>query len=130
SKTNRVKIYLDTRDLINIFERAHPFTADQLNHALREESHHLVLSFHSINELAAPLSLSSSKTNVMKLLNRVEELPIVFLHANIERLELDEAMSALAEKREYRNIDPFVTRFDEAVDLDANPATKIFLKYS
>ena len=58
----------------------------------RAGGHQLVLSLYSITEIAAPLNHSSSKTNVMRLLNEVERLPLVFFHADVEHLEIDEAM--------------------------------------
>ena len=125
-----MKIYFDSKDLINILERADPFTSDQLEHTLRNGGHELVLSLYSIIEIAAPLCQSSSKTNVMRLLNEVERLPIVFIHPDVDRLELEEAMTAFSRKREYTDVQPFVNRFDETVDLSACPATAVFMNYS
>jgi hypothetical protein len=125
-----MKIYLDAKDLINIFERAVPCTANQLEHALRNGGHELVLSLYSITEVAAPLCQSSSKTNVMRLLNQLERLPIVFVHPDVDRLEPEEGMAAFSGKREYTDAQPFVNRFDETVDLSASPATRIFMHYS
>jgi hypothetical protein len=125
-----VKIYLDAKDLINILERGVPYTANQLEHALRNGGHQLVLSLYSITEIAAPLNQSSSTTNVMRLLNEVERLPIVFFHPDVDHLELDEAMTAFSRKREYTDVEPFVNRFDQTVDLSANPATRILMNYS
>jgi hypothetical protein len=51
-----VKIYLDSKDLINILERADPFAGNQLEHTLRNGGHELVLSLYSIVEIAAPLA--------------------------------------------------------------------------
>jgi hypothetical protein len=125
-----VKIYLDSKDLINIFERAYPFASDQLEHALRNGGHQLVLSLYSIIEIAAPLCHPSSKSNVMRVLNEVERLPIVFVHPDVDRLELEEAMTAFSGKREYTDVQPFVNRFDETIDLSARPPTAVFMNYT
>ena len=66
----------------------------------------------------------------MRLLNEVERLPIVFFHPDVEHLELGEAMTAFSGKREYTDVQPFVNRFDQTVDLSASPATRIFMNYS
>jgi len=124
-------LYFDTKDLIDILENSKPFSSNKLEKILQKGDHNLVFSFISIMEISEPLLHSKSKTNVMGLLNRLEQLPHVFLHeSSIPRLELEEAFRAYSNGEEYRNIRPFVNRFDETVDLNASPATKIFLKYS
>ena len=124
-------LYFDTKDLINILERSDPFSVDQLKKLLQESGHNLVFSFITIMEISEPLLHAKSKTNVMALLNRLEHLPHVFLHeSSIARIELEEAFRAYSNGEEYRNIQPFVNRFDETVDLNATPSTKMFLNYS
>jgi hypothetical protein len=125
-----MKIYFDAKDLINIFERAVPCTVNQLENTLRNGGHKLVLSLYSIIEISAPLNHSSSRTNVMRLLNQLERLAIVFFHPDVDKLEIQEAITAFSARREYRNVQPFVNRFDETVDLSASPATGIFMNYS
>lgn len=115
-------IYLDTKDLINILERSDPYTIDQLEYHLRQGGHKLVLSVYTVIELSAPLSHPTSKTNVMRLLNRLEKMPLCFIHASaIPHLELEEALQAFSTGREYRSIFPFVKRFDETVDHYGQP---------
>ncbi len=111
-------------------ERGVPCSIDQLDRIFRDGSHELVLSFYTIAEIAFPLCLRASKTNVMRLLNDLEKLPIVFVHPGINRLELEAAMNAFVAKGHYRGIQPFVSRFDETVDLYANPPTKVFMHFS
>ena len=123
-------MYLDTRDLINILEHANPFSEDQLFQCLQRGSHQLAVSFHTVSELSVPLTRSTSKTNVMALLNRLERMPITFIHSNIDCLEIEEALDAFSTQREYKDIHPFLKRFDQTVHLDARPATKIYINYS
>lgn len=125
-----MKAYLDAKDLINILQADNPCSADQLEETLNRGSHQLAVSCYTVTEISVPLALSSSKTNVMALLNRLEKMPITFVHAGIDSLELKEALDAFSRSREYREIRPFVDRFDDAVDLDARPPTRIFIKYS
>ena len=66
----------------------------------------------------------------MRVLNEVEKLPIVFVHPDVDRLELEEAMTAFSGKREYRDVQPFVNRFDETIDLGARPPTAVFMNYT
>ena len=123
-------IYLDAKDLINIFERSHPCSEDQLHQLLQKGGYKLVFSLTTIMEISEPLLHSGAKTNVMWLLNRLEKLPHTFIHeANIPRLELVEAVRAFSLGEEYGVIQPFVNRFDDTVDLNAAPPTKIYLNY-
>ena len=124
-------IYLDAKDLINIFEKSNPCSADQFDTMLREGDHKLVYSLLNIIEIAEPLLHNNMKTNVMALLNRVEETPHVYIHTSrIPLLELESAIRAYFNGEEYSNINPYVQRFDYTVDLDAQPTTKDYLNYS
>lgn len=125
-----MKLYLDSKDLINILQKATPCTADRLEEKLLRGNHQLAVSFHTICELSVPLLSVVSKTNVMGLLNRLERMPISFIRSDTDSLELKEALEAYSSKREYRMIDSFVDRFDQTVDLHAKPPTGIFLNYS
>jgi len=123
-------VYLDARDLINIFEKSKPCSANEFQAQLETGKHELVLSFSNVLEIAAPLLERSAQSNVMKLLNRVEAMPVKFIkEARISFLELEEALKAFLEQREYSNIWPFVNRFDEAIPIDGLPSTRYFLTF-
>lgn len=123
-------IYLDAKDLINIIEKSLPCSADQFRKILQQGKHKLVLSMITIMELSEPLLHKEAKSNVMGLLNRLERLPHVFIHSSsIPSLELKQAIKVFSIDEEYSNISPFVNRFDETVDLNAAPSTKIYLNY-
>ena len=124
-----MKIYLDARDLIEILQNGKPCNADELNKSLRRGNHELVLSFEVVCEISAPLAHPAAKTNVMTLLNCLDELPIAFIHPAIESLELQEALSAFSAEREWNPILPFVKRFDETVDPHGLPPTAMFINY-
>jgi len=82
-------------------------------------------------EISEPLLHREASTNVMRLLNQIEELPHTFIHSScITRLELEEGFRAFSSGNEYRDISlPFVNRFDIVVDLEGKPATKQYLNY-
>jgi hypothetical protein len=71
-----MRIYLDTKDLIDLLERSQPMTAEAFSACLCSNAHRVVVSFHTVAELAAPLLTKSAQTNVMASLNRLERLPI------------------------------------------------------
>jgi hypothetical protein len=125
-----MNLYLDTRDLINVLQKGEPCTADYLEENLRRGGHKLTVSFHTVSEMSMPLVRTTSRTNVMALLNRLERMPITFIRSDIDCLELKEALSAYSSDREYTEINAFVDRFDQTVDLHGLPATGIFINYS
>jgi len=125
-------IYFDTSNLINITEREDPCDILGLRRLLMAGQHRLVLSMNTILELSEPLLNRHASTNVTALLNRLESLPHVFVNASrISKLELEQAVKAFFEGKEYEFVTPpFVARFDETVDLNAKPPTRVFLNYS
>lgn len=126
-----MKIHLDTRDLINIVEKSKPCSASDLKNKLINKGHKLAISLFNAFEISAPLLQMEAKTNVMRSLNCIESMPICFIaEAKIERLELSEALDAFTQGREYRQISPFVSRFDETITIDGPPATQLCLNLS
>lgn len=122
-------IYFDSKDLINMLQRGTPISVKQLENFLKSNNQKVVLSFLTIMEIAAPLLHKKATTNVMVLLNHLEELPHTFIHSDISRLELQEALRAYSAGDSYKGISPFVNRFDETCDLNASPATKNYINY-
>jgi len=125
-----MKVYLDTKDLIGILQMANPCTAKQFAQYLLQNGHQLAVSSYTIMEISAPLHHPSSQVNVMKILNDLTQMPMAYVNADIRGLELREALDAFSSNREYQNISPFVKRFDEALDLSAEPGTQQFINYS
>jgi hypothetical protein len=122
-------IYLDSKDLINILEKSKPLSVEQLENFLKGGNHEIVLSFLTIMEIAEPLLHKKATTNVMVLLKHIEKLPHPYIHRDISRLELEEALRAFSTGDNYKGIFPFVNRFDETVDLNASPPTKNYINY-
>ncbi len=123
-----MRIYLDTRDLINIFERDRPCGADEFEHLLQKNGHELILSYLNVMEISAPLVQKHSTTNVMRLLNRIEKLPLMYI-SKISQFELKEGYRAFKEKREYSDVIPFFGRFDETIEDRGAPPTSNFLNF-
>ena len=122
--------YLDTKDLINILEHSPPIAAPDPERALAQGGHTLAISVETVMEIAAPLCRGESH-KVWQVLSKLEDLPLAYLHSSaIPRLELQEAVDAFIGGREYRNVVPFVDRFDKTVDLGGTPATAIMIVYS
>jgi hypothetical protein len=121
-------VYLDTKDLIDLFENSSPCTSDHFNKLLKANGHELVLSFLNVLEVSAPLLSHHSKTNVMRLLNTIESFPIKYI-AGICKSELSEAYRAFRKGREYEQILPFVRRFDETAEDGGTPPTKLFINF-
>lgn len=123
-------VFLDTKDLIDLLEHARPCSVDAFEQVLRKGGHELVISWSNVHEISRPLVEPNSKTLVTKLLNRIEELPIRYIReGTLRRDELMEARAAFLEKREYRQIFPFVRRFDEACTPEGDPATRMYLNF-
>ncbi len=126
-----MRIYLDSKDIIELLEKSNPCTAAEFDSFLRDGNHEIVLSYITIAELSEPLFHNSAETNVMRLLNQIEGLPHIFIHSSkIPRLELEKAYCAFASGNEYEGIlPPFVNRFDITCDLQGRPPTGNYINY-
>jgi len=123
-----MKIYLDTKDLINILEKSEPCSSDAFEEKLRVNCHELVLSYSNIFELSRPMNERRTSTIVTKLLSRIDRMPRVFIR-DLVITELEQALETFYGEREYCQISPFAHRFDEIIDSDGPPATRIFLNF-
>ena len=125
-----MRIYLDSRDHIVLIERFSVEETNTFEAAIRGGSHELVFSMHNIMECCAPLNQSTNQNSVMKILNRLESMPHVYIaEARIPALELMEGTRAFSEGREYGVVNPFVNRFDEVVSPFNRPATHDYIEY-
>lgn len=123
--------YLDTKDLINILDYSRPIAVPELESVLSRGGHELAISVYTVMELAAPLWIGAKSHQVWSVLGKLEELPLIYVHVSaIPRLELAEAVGAFTGRREYRDVVPFVDRFDKTVDLYGTPPTAMIIGYS
>lgn len=131
SGQGRLRIYLDSRDLIVLVEKKSSEETAKFEERLRRNRSELVFSLHNITECCAPLVNGGEGSGVMRMLNRLEQMPHLYIaDARIEALELEEAVSAFLEHREYAPIaPPFVPRFDYVVSAFDEPPTREYLEY-
>lgn len=124
-------IYFDSRDIITLVEKKSSVETNKFEEKLRQCASELIFSMHNIMECCAPLVHNGETSGVMHTLNRLEQMPHVYIaEAKIEASELEEAVSAFTERREYQPIaPPFVPRFDYVVSPFEDPSTKIYVNY-
>jgi hypothetical protein len=124
-------VYFDSKDLIDIAEHGRPTPAEILGRKLESGGHKLVYSFYNLSAVSQPLFSNSGRTNVMELLNRLEGLPHQFFRLpGLRFREIQEALAAFAEGREYTEVQPFTQRLDESLTPTSQGPTRFLLKYS
>jgi hypothetical protein len=117
-----VRIYLDSKDLINVVEHANPLSLAELSERLNTHTAKLVLSFSSVTELVAPLAYNGDTLKVRQWLNDLETVtPHYLAESSIQVSELRSAIDAYNTKTEYTAIDPYVRRFDFTLRSVAKP---------
>jgi hypothetical protein len=106
-----MRLFLDTRDLINLLERGEPCSTEAFSSLLRSSGSVVVFSLTHLGELAAPLELAGNDSAVMATLNRVETWPLLYVDEQvIPYRELQVSMDAFLSGRELPPVDPFVSR--------------------
>lgn len=113
------RVFLDTRDLINIVERGNPLSVSDLRVRLQEAGCTLVVALTHIRELAEPLvdpARRPSTPSELSTFKTLEGLPLEYVdEETIPCLELDEVVSASRSGREVRQVQPFVDRLEAIV---------------
>jgi hypothetical protein len=87
-----MRVYVDSRDLINIFNASEPISASELGEIFTKRGHHLVMPFSLISEL---IPADNNRLTVMRRFTKIEE---DILHVFLQQHELLDAeiLSALA----------------------------------
>jgi len=125
-----MRIYLDSKDHIVLAESFSTAETDAFEAVLHRGSHQLIFSMHNIMECCAPIIQSTNRNSVMRILNRLESMPHMYVaEAKIPAIELMEAVKAFSEGREYSVVNPFVARFDEVISPFSRPATHDYIRY-
>jgi hypothetical protein len=117
-------IYPDSKDLIDLCPGRFGVSISDLSEMLLRKGHQVVLSLDTLLEMAAPMRDGSRLLEVRRDLNRVEELPHIFVNeARIRVLEVQEAISAFEGRREYdiAGVHPFATKLADAIDINGYP---------
>lgn len=124
SARQRMRIHLDTRDVINLIERGiEGVAADDLEALLLQGHHALVLSFPLICEIAEPIWDPNSTTPVTRTLRRLDQFPHAWVDTgHLPDLEVRAAMEACRTGQPYVGIDPYVGNFLETFE---NPPAEV-----
>ena len=117
-------IYLNAREIRNIFEKSIPCTAERFAQILQDGGHKLVYSWQNITEISEPLLYSKDKAEVLELLVKIEELPHTYINsAGIPRMELESAVGGFGNNGQCAEVQPLVQRFDFTLGCQGSPPT-------
>jgi len=116
SRPLRVRILLDTRDLINIVERERPITLRDFEAYLQAGNHQVVLSNTSVREFAGPLASGGDFLRLRPLLQSLERIPHTYIReVTIMAVELEAAVASFIAGLEPPPSSPFVDRWDRTM---------------
>jgi hypothetical protein len=103
-------VFIDARDLINIFNESKPITADELAQLFTSKGHQLVLPFSLISELIP----SDNNTLVVarRFVKIEEDIPhLFFQQKSLADIEVQRAANDFGNQRSPAPHDPFVPTF-------------------
>ena len=127
-----MRIYLDSKDYINLLERdGAGISAGDFHRFVAENGHTLVFSFPLICELMAPMWDSASQTVVSRTLNRMEEFPHEWIDIlRIPNLEVRDTLAAYRSQQPPRpgGIAPYVRNFVATV-IRAPEVLQLYINY-
>jgi hypothetical protein len=109
------RLFLDSRDLINVLERSSPVTPAALAKELERRNGRLVLTYTNVAELVPQTeSQAPNRHRVRKLMRELQKIPhIYFRISDLPRRELSAAIEAFETGRAVAPIDPYVEHFWE-----------------
>lgn len=105
-----MRVFIDARDLINIFNESIPITPDELAQLFTTKGHQLVLPFSLISEL---VPTNNNTLVVARRFVKIEEdVPHLFLQQErLADIEIQLAANDFANQRRPSSYDPFVPAF-------------------
>ena len=109
-----MRILPDTRDLIDLTERGQPIFPDQFRQYLLNGNHQAVLTFNNIRELAGPLAVGDGNfLQIRRYLQLLEAMPHTYLaEVRVVGIEIQSAVEAFETGTEYKDVSPYVSRWD------------------
>jgi hypothetical protein len=111
-----MRIFLDTRDLINVVDRGAPIALADFEAYLRAGHHQLVLSNTSVREFAGPLARGGDFLRLRPLLQSLERLPLTYVREiTIVGEELRAAVASFIAGIEPAALSPFTDRWDRTM---------------
>jgi hypothetical protein len=113
-----MQVLLDASSLIDL-ERGRPLSFSDLDAMLRDRHARLILTMTNVVEFGACAAKTGDFLALRRELQQIEQLPIGYLReGGITRSELEEAVAAFNEHREFAPINPYVRRWDETLVLE------------
>ncbi|MEK6374510.1 MAG: hypothetical protein AABO58_17635 [Acidobacteriota bacterium] len=105
-----MRIFLDSKDLINLVRRSEPFGVDAADAWLRERNAFIVLCHTSVSEFV-PVA-TNDRLRVRWELQQLERLPTLYIRlGDLSRAELLHAVAAYAARAPAVAVEPFVEAF-------------------
>jgi hypothetical protein len=112
----RMRILLDSRDLINLVEHQSPTTVADFDAYLRAGNHQVVLCFTNVKELAGPIGAGADYAGVAPYFRSLERLPLVYVkESTIFAIEIRSAVNAFNAGVEYQDCSPYVPSWDRTL---------------
>jgi len=113
---SRMRILLDSKDLINLIEHSKPLSVPEFNDWLGRKHGTLVYSMQNIRGITGPIGMNALHVaRIRRYLDDLEQLPHCFIRADIDSGELESAARCFIADREFETINPYVSRFDQVL---------------
>jgi len=114
-----MRILPDAKDLINTVEHDKGVIFNDFEQFVRQGNHEIVLTSTNVLEFAASLVQTGDFLQMRSLLQKLEKLPLRYIkETTIPLQELRSAKFAYDSGTNYRQIDPFVARWDDTIALE------------
>lgn len=109
------RLFLDSRDLINLVEKSTPVSPRELSIELERRNGRIVLTYTNVSELVPQTDEQApDRMRVRNIMRELERIPhIYFRMSSLTRLEFRAAIEAFGTGQPIRSVDPYVTYFWE-----------------
>jgi hypothetical protein len=109
------RLFLDSRDLINLLEKSHPVSPAVLTKELEKRNGRIVLTYTNVAELVPQTESKVPDTRrVQHLMRQLEKIPHVYFRvSDLPRRELRAAIEAFETGRPIASVHPYVEHFWE-----------------
>ena len=112
-----MRIFPDTRDLINLLQYDQPTSAQRFEDYLLAGNHQIVLSFMNVWELAGPLAEGAEFMELRHLFQSLERMPHICIRTvGVFGDEIQAALGAFTNGTAYQAPMPYVQRWDATLE--------------